>query len=82
MPKAEDVAKLLAKHTKLMETLAGEEIGGFALVIPPGDGAVVEVVLLDGTVGDEVAFYTLVSTKLGNSKGSPPFGGGVNIPRR
>ena len=67
------VSEILAKYVKLMETLKGESVGGFIIIIPP-DGVAIEQVLL-GSEPDKKNFFKIVADKCAEAQTQGGYGG-------
>lgn len=64
MIKADKVAELLQKQLELMETLKGRDLGGFALICPPGGATAVEITLIASHTNPS-DFFKQVAEKCG-----------------
>ena len=60
--KAEEISKTLEANRVRLGKNEGEEIGGFAIIIPPNGTAAIEIMMM-GTVPDAKTFYKYVADK-------------------
>jgi hypothetical protein len=78
--KADDVIAHLDRHKERLLKLAGEEVGGFVLIVPP-DGEAIEFLPLNSQPTYE-AFMVMVRDRIVASAAPPSPYGAVNMPRR
>ncbi len=75
---ADKIAAMLDKQRELMETLKGQEIGGYAIIVPPQGEPITFITL--GSMNDEKSFYKYLSDKLSANLEASQMGG-VGMPR-
>lgn len=71
------IVALLEKNTKLMTALSGQQIGGFAIIVPP-DGEPIEFVTM-GSQSDQKSFFKYLTDKISGSVEANSYGG-VRMP--
>ena len=78
MTPVEGIIEILDRKRELLAKLAGEQVAGFAIIIPP-NGETIEFISLDSRA-DEAGFYTFLRDKIMAAKEATSFGG-VTVPR-
>jgi hypothetical protein len=79
MIETEKVAELLDRYRSLMETLRGEKLGGFALIVPPEGDPITSVLMAE--MADPMTFFSLLKDQLSASIKPQTGYGGVQMPR-
>jgi hypothetical protein len=77
--KAEDVIRHLERHQTKLTKLAGEEVGGFVLIVPP-EGEPIEFLMM-GSHPDYRKFMLLVRDRIVASGDDQGGMGAVRMPR-
>lgn len=79
MIKSEDVIAALDKQKARLEKLAGEELAGFALIIPP-EGDAIDIVVMETPTSVESFYQRLRDRLIGLGQPTNSSYGAVQVP--
>ena len=72
------ISELLERKIKLLASLEGEQVNGFAVIVPP-EGDPIDFVTL-GSQADQKSFFEYLANKLKAAMETSQYGG-VRVPR-